>query len=74
MCLSGPKAPDPIKPVPPPPPPPADKPNSPALNEQGAENRNADSYVQNMRRGRNSLKIDRTTSVPSVGSGLNIPN
>ncbi len=47
---------------------------SPEMNEQGAKNQNASNYVANARRGRSSLVIDRTTSAPAGGSGLNIPS
>lgn len=71
MCVSRGSGPAIVPPSPPPPPaPPAPsapdfKPLEPAKDETPRDRRK--------KSGRNSLRIDRTTSVPGYGSGLNIP-
>jgi len=68
MCGGG--SPPPPAPPAPAPPPPEEPPMAPVLNETAANERNV---ISGSRSGRNSLRIDRATSAPSGGSGLNIP-
>jgi hypothetical protein len=74
MCLPKPKNPQPMaQPVVPPPkaPPPAE-PNA-AVAQAEPETATSDD-LDSKRKGRTSLRIDRSVSVPSVGgTGLNIP-
>lgn len=74
MCFGSSPAPQPAKTPAPPPPPPADTPQTPVLNEAGANSLSGANVANANRKGTNSLKIDLATPgmTQQGGSGLAI--